>query len=92
MSGVAASLKACSDPHLYPKTVIFCGRKEVICNVYQYLKVAAKLPYYVTMYHASISDETKEAVYSDFVSGRVLSSVHDRIWNGRVFMYNWALS
>ena len=71
LSGVAASLKACSDPHLYPKTVIFCGRKEVICNVYQYLKVAAKLPYYVTMYHASISDETKEAVYSDFVSGRV---------------------
>ena len=26
---------------------------------------------YVTMYHASISDETKEAVYSAFVSGRL---------------------
>ena len=35
--------------------------------MYEYLKVASKSTY-VTMYHASISDETKEAV---FVYGRL---------------------
>ena len=38
--------------------------------MYEYLKVASKSTY-VTMYHASISDETKEAVYSAFASGRL---------------------
>ena len=70
MSGVTASLRSCSDPHQYPKTVIFCKRKETVCAVYEYLKVASKSSY-VTMYHASISDETKDAVYSAFVSGRL---------------------
>ena len=71
MSGVASSLKACSDPRQYPKTVIFCKRKETVCAVYEYLKAASKSSSYVTMYHASISDETKGAVYSAFISGRL---------------------
>lgn len=59
---------SCSDPHVYSKTVIFCKRKETICSVYQYLKVSSKSAY-ITMYQASISDETKEHVFSLFVSG-----------------------
>ena len=39
--------------------------------MYQFLKDAVKPSSYVTMYHASISDETKEAVYADFVSGNL---------------------
>ena len=50
------------------RRVIFCKRKETVSAVYEYLKVVSKSSY-VTMYHASISDETKEAVYSAFVSG-----------------------
>ena len=38
--------------------------------MYQYLKISSKSAY-VTMYHASISDETKEHVYTSFVSGRL---------------------
>ena len=71
MSGIAARLQTCSDPHTFPKTVIFCKRKQTVCSVYQYLKVASKASEYVTMYHASLSDETKEAVYSSYVSGRI---------------------
>lgn len=35
------------------------------------MKCAAKAPACVTMYHASLSDETKEAIYSKFVSGNL---------------------
>ena len=65
---MAASLRTFSDPRTHPKTVIFCKRTELDCNVYQYLKVSLKSAY-VTMYHASKSDETKEHVYASFVSG-----------------------
>lgn len=52
-----------------------------MCHVYQFLKSASKTQ--VTMYHASLSNETKEAVYSKFVAGS-LSCVVSTIAFGMV--------
>jgi len=62
LSGVASALK--DNPGAFPKTVIFCSRKETVSLVYRFLCHSDKSS--ITMYHASLTEETKKAVYSEF--------------------------
>jgi superfamily II DNA helicase RecQ len=67
-SGLANSLSSCLNPQQLTKTAIFCRRKESVVTIYQYLKKVAKFHSYVGMFHASLKEETKRAVYDHFIS------------------------
>lgn len=66
LSGIMAKIRSCDDPINFPKTVIFCPQKRTVCDVYDHLKSAAKSASFINVYHASLSDETKEHVYHSF--------------------------
>ena len=63
-----AKLKECNNALQFPKTVILCQRKEAVSNIYKHLKKVAQVPHMVTMFHASLREETKKAVYTEFSS------------------------
>ena len=54
----------CSDSH--PKVVVFCSRKDAVSTIFQFLRQSAKTKESVAMYHASLTDDTKKHIYTDF--------------------------
>ena len=59
-------LKKCTDPSIFPKTVVFCRQKEMVAKVFQFLQHSAKSKDFVGMYHASLSEQTKNEMYRRF--------------------------
>ena len=59
-------LKNCTDPSIFPKTVVFCRQKETVAKVFQFLQYSAKSKDFVGMYHASLSEQTKNEIYRRF--------------------------
>ena len=59
-------MKACTTS--FSKTLVFCKQKRTVCDVYFHLKHAVKSTKFVTMYHASLSSETRYHVSSVFSS------------------------
>ena len=47
-----------------PKTVIFCSKKKTVSSVHRFLHCSDRSS--VTMYHASLTEQTKKAVYDEF--------------------------
>lgn len=66
--GLRDGLKTCSDPHRFPKTVVFCRSKETVSKLFRYLKHAAVSSDCVAMYHANLSEGTKSDIYTKFSS------------------------
>ena len=58
LGGLAAKLSS-PDHHNIPKTIVFTQPKNIACKVYGYLIQAAKDRQYVSIYHASLSEHTK---------------------------------
>lgn len=56
----------CASPNDIPKTLIFVRTKNNACKVYGVLNTAACHSSYVGMYHASLTNQTKEKVRTDF--------------------------
>ena len=59
-------LKNCNDPSIFPKMVVFCHQKEKMAKAFQFLQHYAKSKDFVGMYHASLSEQTKNEIYSQF--------------------------
>ena len=53
-----------TSPGDIPKTVIFCQTKDMVAAMYKLLRF--KIPDCVSMFHASLTDETE--IYSKFTS------------------------
>lgn len=75
LSGILGKMKICvnDDAVAFPKTLIFCKHKRTVCDVLFHLRRAVKSSEFVTMYHASLSEETKQHVFS------VFSSAHSQL-------------
>ena len=67
-SGIANSLSTRDDPSSIPKTIIFCGTKELTVKAYRYLQGAALFPHYVGAYHADLTQHSKHFVLQQFMS------------------------
>ena len=52
-----------------PKTIIFCCTKNDCSKVYRHLAKAAVCKHTVSMYHASLTQDTKRQMLDDFKSG-----------------------
>jgi superfamily II DNA helicase RecQ len=65
LGGLALKLK---DPKNMPKTVVFCRTKNVAARIYYFLSKEAASRECVSMFHASLTDETKASVYRTFSS------------------------
>ena len=59
-------LRRTRDAQMFPRTVIFCTRKNTVSNIFEFLYDCAKDKRFVAMYHASLSDATKSEIYADF--------------------------
>ena len=70
ISLVLAKMKSCCNPLSFPKTIIFCRQKRTVCDVYDHITRSLKCKSLVTVYHASLSAETKEHVYHSFCGER----------------------
>ena len=69
MSALSTALKNKSaDP--VPKTIVFCRTKDKACQVYSLLKTASS-PGVVSMYHASLTPETKAHTHEQFAQSTV---------------------
>ena len=68
LSGLISKLQTCASPRDIPKTVIFCRRKDMVAVLYKHLRSCSKIPDSVSMFHASLTDETKKSIYSTFTS------------------------
>ena len=55
-----------ASPSSIPKTLVFVRTKNDACKVYGILNKAACSDGYVGMYHASLTNETKENIRADF--------------------------
>ena len=55
-------------PKSLPKTVIVCKTKSVAAKVYLFLCKAASSQDAVSLYHASLTEETKTHIYTTFSS------------------------
>ena len=67
MSGLIASLES-GKPENTPKTLIFCQTKEAVVKVYRLLLQSAKSRESVSMFHASLTKGTKQAIHHEFQS------------------------
>ena len=56
------------EPKSLPKTLVFCRTKTSAAKVYLFLRKAASSPDAVSLYHASLTEETKTHVYNTFSS------------------------
>ena len=56
------------EPKILPKTVIFCKTKNAAAKVYLFLHKAASSQDAVSLYHASLTEETKTHIYTMFSS------------------------
>ncbi len=65
MAGVAEMLQRTS-PSDIPKILLFVQTKNMACKVYTSLISAAFSNSYVGMYHASLTNYTKERIRADF--------------------------
>lgn len=61
-------LNAAVDPQTFPRCIIFCKRKEVVSNVFQFLRHCARKREFVAMYHASLTENTKKEIYDQFAN------------------------
>ena len=62
-------LKKCTDPSIFPKTVVFCRQKEMVAKVFQFLQHSAKSKDFVGMYHANLSEQRMKCT-DDFATLR----------------------
>ena len=65
LAGLSVMLQSPS-PSSIPKTLVFVRTKNDACKVYGMLNTAAYSDSYVGMYHASLTNQTKEKVRADF--------------------------
>ena len=77
--GVANVLKM--NPSSLPKTVIFCSKKETVSSVYRFLHCSDKSS--VTMYHASLTEQTKKAVYDEL--HHIFGASYQLIWGNGMY-------
>lgn len=59
-------LRATCDARSFPRTVIFCTQKNILSNIFEYLRECAKHRKYVAMYHSSLSAASKLEIYNEF--------------------------
>jgi len=65
LGNLAARLK---DPKKLPKTIVFCRTKTLAAKVYLYLRNAASSQDAVSLYHATLTEQTKTSIYNTFSS------------------------
>lgn len=67
-----------TDPTSIPKTIMFFGSKKDVVHAYLFLRNRARKKHYVGAYHASLTNDMKQFVLHQFVTGdaemRVLCS------------------
>ena len=66
--GIASSMRDCSSPEDFPKTLVFCKTKAQCVNIYNLFIRVSTHKSIVTMYHATLSEETKEFIYHHFTA------------------------
>ena len=60
------------NPSSIPKTLIFTTTKNIACRVYSFLSSAAANRQYIGMYHASLTNETKQQLRLEFAGQTTL--------------------
>ena len=68
LGGVASRLQSCRSPEEFPKTVVFCKTKPICVKVHDLLSQTASVKSMVSMYHATLSDQTKRFLHQQFAS------------------------
>ena len=66
--GIASSMRDCSSPVDFPKTPVFCKTKAQCVNIFNLFIRVSTHKSIVTMYHATLSEETKEFIYHHFTA------------------------
>ena len=67
LAGLAEQLKT-ESPESIPKAIIFATTKTLTMQLYSFLSRCARFKHYVGVYHASLTKETKDFVYRNFVA------------------------
>ena len=62
MGGIGVDLKMCSNPQNFPKTLIFCKTKSQCVRVFNVITKICGSRRMISMYHASLSEETKQSL------------------------------
>ena len=68
LAGFASKMSECLAPETFPKTQIFCSTKSLACQILTFFKCNNVQGSFINMYHASLSEETKKAIYELFAS------------------------
>ncbi len=66
LGSMVSSLHYCESPSHFPKTLVFCRTKFECVKVYNLLSKPAHLKSMVSMYHATLFDETKHFLHGQF--------------------------
>lgn len=61
-------MKSCSSPEDFPKTLVFCKTKRQCVKIFSLFAQASKHKSLVSMYHATLSEETKTFLYCQFTA------------------------
>ena len=68
MTGIISCLKGAKESKDIPKTLVFCRTKEAAVNMYRLLLQSSSRRDYVSMFHASLTKATKQAIQHNFQS------------------------
>ncbi len=63
---IACSLQSCTAPDQFPKTIVFCKTKLDCVKVYNFLSKGTQVKAIVSMYHATLMEETKHFIHDQF--------------------------
>ena len=69
LNGICVKLAA-QDPEDIPKCLLFAQTKNIACKIFSFLRRFSLDRRYVSMYHASLTQRTKEFLRSEFSSSR----------------------
>ena len=84
MTGIISCLKGAKESKDIPITLVFCRTKEAAVNMYRLLLQSSSRRDYFSMFHASLTKATKQAI-QQFPVPYICSEMpcsHSGIWNG----------
>ena len=61
-------MRNCDSPDDFPKTLVFCKTKSQCVKIYTMFMAVSSHKGLVSMYHATLSDETKAFLYRQFTA------------------------
>ena len=91
LDGIASLLKGAKEPIDVPKMIIFCQSKEAAVKIYRFLSGSAYHKESVSMFHASLTQNTKRVIQERFQSSTcTLRCLVATVAFGMVCIFIWS--